>query len=271
MLIRALFPAFIFVSCVRPVIAQTPPATAAPPDTLTADSAAKPPAPEPAPEPEPDRWAAAVDLGLNAATGNSRITLLTTGFRIRHLETESFKLEWSISYRYGETRGAVVARNVQSSLSFDLYPGDIWSPYAFATVERDPFRRLDVRSNTGSGVTHTLYRHDDDQFAVTAAALYSHEDFTVPTQPNRDDARWSIQTRGQQHIGSNMKIENTAFYKPVWDRGGDYNIQSVTKVSSKITDRLAMTFSHEYLRDSTPPEGVERDDQRIQAGLTFEF
>ena len=247
--------------------AQVPAEQTSPQDTTTVpqpqDSAPAPPA--------PDRWAAAVDLGFNAATGNTRLLLLTTGLRIRHLETESFRLDWGVTFRYGESRGAVVARSAQTSLNFDLAPKSMWTPFVFATFEHDPFRRLDLRSNTGSGVTHSLYREEDGEVTVSAAALYSHEGFTVSTQPTRNDARWSMQAKINRRIGPSVKIENASFYKPVWDRGGDYNMQSVTKLSSKITERLAMTLSHEYLKDSTPPEGVRREDQRVQAGLTFEF
>jgi hypothetical protein len=253
-------------------LGQQPPAPPAPTTTPAATPPAEPEKqPEKQPKKQPDRWAAAVDFGFNAATGNTRLMLLTSGFRLRHLETDRFKLEWGASLRYGESRGTVVARSVQSNLVFDLNPKSMWSPYAFATVERDPFRRLALRSNTGSGVTHTFYRETAGEFAVSAAALYSHEGFTINTQPDRDDARWSIQTRGQRRVGASMKIENASSYKPVWDESGDYNLQSVTKLSSKITQRLAMTLSHEYLKDSTPPSGVKREDQRVQAGLTFEF
>lgn len=242
-------------------------ATTTPPVTPAAT-----PATTPAPPPKPpDRWAAALDFGFNAQTGNTRLMLLTTGFRVRHRETETYKLEWGVSFRYGESRGVVVARNVQSNLSFDFNPKSMWSPYAFATVERDPFRHLDLRSNTGSGVTHTFYRAATGELAVSLAALYSHEGFTVSTQPDRDDARWNLQTRGSQKIGKSARIENTFFYKPVWNQRGDYNIQSTTRLSSRITQRLAMTLSHEYLKDSTPPQGVKQDDQRVQAGFTFEF
>ena len=244
----------------------TPPAPPAAP--TTAQPAAATPQ-EPAKE--PDRWAAAVDLGFNAATGNTRLMLLTTGFRLRHLETQSFKFEWGVTYRYGESRGAVVARSIQTNLSVDVHPGRAWSPYAFATVERDPFRRLHLRSNTGSGITHPLYREKQGEFTVSLAALYSHEGFTVATLPDRDDARWNLQTRGFQKLGNTIKIENSFFYKPVWNESDDFNIQSQTKLSSKITQRLAMTLTHEYLKDSTPPSGVKQEDQRVQAGLTFEF
>ncbi|MEO5511267.1 MAG: DUF481 domain-containing protein [Longimicrobiales bacterium] len=243
---------------------QTPPP--APPPVATDTTKTVPPKRK-----EPDRWAAAVDLGFNAATGNTRLMLLTTGFRLRHRETDQFKLEWGVSLRYGESRGVVIARSVRTNLVFDLNPKSMWSPYAFATVERDPFRRLALRSNTGSGVTRTFYRETTGEMSVSGAALYSHEGFTIDTQPDRDDARWSIETRGFQKIGGSVRVENAVSFKPVWDHSGDYNIQSLTKLSSKITQRLAMTLSHEYLKDSTPPSGVKREDQRVQAGLTFEF
>jgi hypothetical protein len=251
------------------VRAQT--VTASPPPTQTPAPAAPPVQAPPKPEKDPDRWAAAVDFGFNASMGNTRLMLLTTGFRIRHREVESFKLDWGVTYRYGESRGTVVARSVQSSINFDVNPKNAWSPYAFATVEHDPFRRLELRSNTGSGVTHAFYRAKNGEFSVSAAALYSHEGFTVATQPDRDDARWNVQTRGFQRLGNSIRIENSFFFKPVWDRSSDYNIQSLTKLSSKITQRLAMTLTHEYLKDSTPPAGVAQEDQRVQAGLTFEF
>ena len=245
-----------------------------PADTVAVDSAAPaPPPPPPAPpepEPAPDRWRAAVDLGFNAATGNTRLAVLSTTLRIEHLQTETLELEWAATYRYGESRGDVVARSASTSLNLDIRPASPVSPFAFAIVERDPFRRLDVRSNTGSGVKYTLYSRQRDEASISVAALYSHEAFTSD-QPTRRDARWSVRGKVAQRLGGAARIESTAFYKPVWDHGGDYNIQLLNKLSSKITERLAMTFSHEYLLDSTPPDGVAREDQRFQAGATLEF
>src|SRR4051812_40554446 len=84
---------------------------AAPAPTAPAPVAIAPATPAPVKKKDPDRWAAAVDLGFNAATGNTRLMLLTTGFRLKHRETDRFKLEWGVTYRYGESRGSVVARN----------------------------------------------------------------------------------------------------------------------------------------------------------------
>src|SRR5690606_16319696 len=78
---------------------------------------------------EPDRWAAALDLGFASSSGNSDLTSLTTGVRLKHLQTRLFKLEWSVTFRYGESQGTVVARNLQSKLDFDVGPAARVSPF----------------------------------------------------------------------------------------------------------------------------------------------
>ncbi|MGH7504477.1 MAG: hypothetical protein ACRELX_02450, partial [Longimicrobiales bacterium] len=62
----------------------------------------------------PDRWDAALDFGFNGSTGNTSLIVLTTGFRIKHLRTDRYELEWSVAFRYGESEDAVVARALES-------------------------------------------------------------------------------------------------------------------------------------------------------------
>lgn len=240
------------------------------PDSVPRPDAARPARPDTTPAARPDRWAAALDLGFNAATGNSRLAVLSTTLRVRRLETQTVELEWSATYRYGESRGRVMARNASTTLSMDLTPRARVSPFAFTTVERDPFRRLEVRSNTGSGVKYTLRRAPTGNASLSIAALHSYEQFTTD-DPIRRDARWSVRGRFDQRLGRSVRIESTSFYKPLWDHGSDYNVQVLSKLSSKISERLALTLTHEYLYDSTPPGGVAREDQRFQAGATIEF
>lgn len=257
---RQVAAAFVLLLCATARLAAQQDTAKTPADTVPARPAA----------PKPDRWRAALDLGFNASTGNSRLTVLSTTVRVRHLQTQNFELEWAATYRYGESRGDVVARNASTSLNLDVSPKANVSPFAFATVEHDPFRRLDVRSNTGAGVKYMLYRRERGSASLSVAGLHSYEGFTTD-QPTRTDARWSARAKLDQRIGGGARFESTTFYKPVWDRGGDFNVQVLNKLSSKITERLAMTLTHEYLHDSTPPSGVAREDQRFQAGATLEF
>ena len=220
-------------------------------------------------EPE-DRWAAAVDLGFASSSGNSSLLSLTSGFRVRHLQTRSFKLEWSATFRYGESQGTVVARNLQSKLDFDVGPTASVAPFLFASAEHDPFRKLDLRAKTGSGVKYTFYRAPPGEASVRVAAQYSHENLASVPDP-RTDGGWSMEFKGARTLGNALRVENASTWDPVFDDFGNYTLDVRSKVSSRISRRLALTLTHAYNYDSTPAPNVGRTDQRFQAGLTIDF
>jgi hypothetical protein len=254
-----------------PVQLQTP-ADLAQQQAVTPTPAQPPAAAQQTDTREPDRWAAAVDLGFASSSGNSDLTSLTTGVRVKHLQTRLFKLEWSVTFRYGESQGTVVARNLQSKLDFDVGPAARIAPFVFASAERDPFRRLDLRARTGSGVKYTFYRETPGEASVRLAAQYSRENFTsVAAEPPRNDGAWSMEFKGGRGVGDSVKLENTTTFTPVFDDFADHNLDIASKISSRISKHLALTLSHAYGYDSTPADGVGRTDQRFQAGLTIDF
>lgn len=222
--------------------------------------------------PAPRRWASTVDFGFTSASGNSEIVALTTGLKVRHLQTRAFKLEWSSTFRYGESGGDVVARNYQSKLDFDVGPQAAVAPFVFASAEHDPFRKLELRARTGSGVKYTFYREQPGEASVRIAAQYSRENFTnAAAQGPRTDGGWSMEFRGTRSLADALRVENTTSWDPVFDDFGDYTLDLKSKVSSRITRRLALTLTHVYTYDSTPAPDVERTDQLFQAGITIDF
>jgi putative salt-induced outer membrane protein YdiY len=229
------------------------------------------PASKPA-APPPDRWATAVDLGFASSSGNSDLTSLTTGIRLRHLQTRNFKFEWGITFRYGESEGRVVARNLQSKLDFDVGPGARVAPFVFASAERDPFRKLDLRAKTGSGVKYTVYQEANGEATLRVAAQYSRENYTESANHAPDtDGGWSMQLNAARALGTALRIENATSWDPVFDDFGDHTLEARSKLSSKVSKRLALTLNHVYSYDSTPAANVGRTDQRFQAGLTIDF
>lgn len=222
-----------------------------------------------------DRWRVALDLGFNGAKGNNSFAILTTGLRVKRLETESFELEWSTMFRYGESEGDVIARNLKTGLTFDLHPKDLFSPFAFVDAERDAFRKLDVRTNAGAGVKYIIARSEAGELSISAAALHDYENFTQPAGDSalmsRSNARWSLRGKASREFSSGLRFENTSWYKPVWDDGGDYNIDTLTKVSVRLSSKIGLNLSWNYRRDSTPPPNVKPDDQTFQAGVTIEL
>jgi len=223
--------------------------------------------------PKPDTWAATVDLAFSGASGNDRTVLLTSGFKISHLKKERFELEWSGSVRYGKSEGHEVARNLKSGVKLDLIPRATWSPFITVDAERDPFRKLDVRTNSGAGVKYTFWHSAAGTASLSAAVLHSYEDFTsdpdLPLEPQHS-ARWSWRFKGNRIIGERVRVENTTFYQPVWDRGSQYLLNMDSSLRVPMTRRISMALSHSYARDSNAPPGVHKDDHLVKAGLTIE-
>jgi hypothetical protein len=223
----------------------------------------------------PARWTASFDLGFNGSTGNTQLAVFSSGFQVKHLLTEEFTLEWSGHYRYGESEGAVVARNMRTTLNLDLFPRERISPFLFTTLERDPFRRLRVRSDGGGGAKLVVHRRPDSEASISGALLYSHEAFTV--RPGgalpgaRTDGRWSVRARGRTQLREGLRVEHTSFLQPVWNDIGDYNMDAVTRLAIQLNQRLAIGLTHNFRFDSTPPADVLRADQALQANFTIQF
>lgn len=218
------------------------------------------------------RWAAGLDLGFSGSSGNSDFVSLTSGVRLRHLQTNVFRLDWSAGFRYGESRGTVAARHVQSKLDFDLGPGARIAPFISMSGERDPFRRIDLRGRGGTGIRLAVHKDDNGEASLRGGVLYTHERFRPETGVSpRSDGLWSFKFTGNRQVGSAVRLENASSFDPTIGDFGDYNMEVTSKLSTRITRRLALTLSHTYAYDSTPVEGVQPTDQRFQTGLTLDF
>lgn len=229
----------------------------------------------PGPGDAADRWRLALDLAFTATSGNSRVSILTSGVQLTHLETDRYEMEVSGKVRYGRSEGEETERSAQAGLKVDLQPRADWSPFVFLTVEHEPFRRLEVRGYSGGGLKRTLWRSDAGKLSVSGAAVYSMEQLQAvdqaPADPVRREVRSSWRIKGARIFSESARVENTTFYQPMWDRPDDYLIEAQTSVTVQLTRRLGLRLSHLYERDSTPPTGVRRNDQVTTIGFAVEL
>lgn len=230
----------------------------------------------PSPAPPIDSWAIAGDLGLNAARGNSSYTMLSTGLRVTHLNKKEFELDWSSGLTYGESNGDVIARRMTTALKGDYRPAATWSPFVFASIERDRIRRLDAYVNAGGGTKWTFLRNPRGAASLSLAALYSMKDLVAPAAPAPPDpvqrtARLSLRPKIAQKYPSGFSFEQTTFWQPDIRNTADYNIDAATRVGYSPTKTSTLFMQYTYRVDSRPPSGVKREDQLMVAGVKLQF
>jgi hypothetical protein len=216
-----------------------------------------------------DRWAIGSELGLNAARGNSSYTMLSTGLRITHLNRKEFELDWASALTYGESNSAVIARRMSTAFKVDYRPAAVWSPFAFASVERDRIRKIDALASAGAGAKWTFFRNKDGAASLSAAGLYSRKDVVADTAQTA--WRLSLRPKIVQKSSAGWSVEQTTFYQPAIGNAGDYNLDAATRLGYSPNKMSTLFAQYTYRVDSRPPAGVRREDQLMLAGVKLSF
>ncbi|HEX6940075.1 MAG TPA: DUF481 domain-containing protein [Longimicrobiales bacterium] len=221
---------------------------------------------------EEDRWAAAAEFSMTATSGNQEVTVLATGFSLRHLRHELFDLQLKLEASYGSSNGERVVENYQGTFNFDIGPNHRWSPFLYGTAEHDPFKRLDVRVNSGAGAKYRVYRADNrGEASLSLAVLHSYEALTTAGLEPTTSARWSLRLTGRQQIRDGVMLSSEALYEPVYNDVSDYLLALDAGLKVLVTQQIALSVTHEYNQDSTPAEGVGEIDRLLRAGILIEL
>ena len=226
-----------------------------------------------APAREP-RWGFDLNVALTSSSGNDRIAVLVTDTKITHLQTSALKLDWTGRIRYGRTDGEDIAQNMQTAMTVEIGPANRWSPFVFGQAEKDPFRKLDLRTSSGAGVRYRLLRGGNAELTVSGAALHSYENLEVPdtdpiTQELTHNARWRWIGQGSYKLGELVDAQHRTYWEPVWDRSGDYLMEIQNTVQFHVNSHLTFRVAHMFQRDSTPPEDVLENDTLLTLGVGY--
>lgn len=220
---------------------------------------------------EPDLWRVLLDIAYSGSSGNQNLSFLDAGMGITRLETDVAEFELTARGRSGTDDGVRVAESYMASLRADAFPLDRWSPFVFASAERDRFKQLDLRSNAGGGIKYTFLREEDTEVSISLAALHNREDFRLADEPTRTDGRFSWRFKGDHELRDGVRVQNVSFYQPVFDAFDDYVIQSESRLAVQVFSMLAVSTSYVYQRDSTPPADVLPDDHHVKLGVQLQL
>lgn len=220
-----------------------------------------------------ERWGFEMNVALTSTSGNDQITVLVTDGKVTHLQTQHMKLDLSGRIRYGRSGGEEVAQNMQAAVNVDLAPSGRWSPFVFGQAEKDPFRKLDLRTSSGAGMRYVLLRDGPAEASLSGAALHSYEELRLapesPDPATTHRGRWRWIARGKTTLTDAIQAEHTTYYEPVWDQADDFLMEIQNTVRFRLTDHLAFRVAHVFERDSRPPEGVRQDDTMLTVGVNY--
>jgi hypothetical protein len=235
---------------------------------------------QPAPKPpkakkKPDRWKISAAFSYTDQSGNKVLRLLTSGLNVSHLDKDRYKLDLALQSRYGQSDGEVVARNQYGSISVNLHPKGMFSPFLYANAERDVFQRLNLRFSGGAGAVFTPFPNRDGDASLSLALVDSYESLRAtdsdPTSPTRNLARFNVQLKGSNKVSEAVSIHHTSNFQPAANELADYLLRTDTGMKVVLTEKLALSVDYQLNRNAQPPEGVEPNDRLLKTGFIIDF
>lgn len=144
-----------------------------------------------------------------------------------------------------------------------------WRWEAFVQHELDAFRRLSVRALGGTGPALQILNTQAGSMLAGAAYMFEYEILDekadAPDAGARSTAhRGSFYLTGTEKLGETVALNQTIYVQPRLDAFSDVRALAELSVTSKITERIALTQALVAAYDSRPPSGIERYDTQLR-------
>jgi hypothetical protein len=218
------------------------------------------------------------ELSGNLFFGNTRQVLAS--LRGDHERLDSvFAFRVQSRFNYGETTtdiaGTVVSkRSWNAGSSYDFHPFADLSPFIRASVESSLENRIERRYSAGAGSRINVVRKPATDVIFSLGA---NGERTEPMQPSTlaatTLARGIASIRLRRDLTATMSLTNESAYQPALTEGGDYTVQSVTTLKTRLARFAALTFSFRDNFDSraTARGARTNNDGEVLVGLLTTF
>ncbi len=219
------------------------------------------------------KWSYKLGFGGELKSGNvNTITFNNNGGIERNDSLLAFDANYAIVY--GEKDHEKYDMGLTANVKFDLWQYDRWSPFLSATYLNNKFKGFEYKYSFLAGVKYRIFWNSKCDYSISGAYVLDYTEYFLKDRESFDAkvSRLSLRLKIKQNITDYVSLKHTTFYQPsVTDFGGDYIVNSVTSISTKLNKNmdLALNFSYEYR--SLVPEGVNPQDIITSATLNLHF
>ncbi|MEC5384761.1 DUF481 domain-containing protein [Uliginosibacterium sp. H3] len=214
------------------------------------------------------RWKGTLGFGMTLNNGNSESTQASlSADAVRTLRDS--RILFHTLLIHATSGGDTTVDNDLGELRYERNFAQAAFGYGDITLERDPFRDLNLRQSYAGGLGYRLLRLDDTQLNIYAGAAYTLED-----RRTAEDARGWEPTLGNDFT---YKISETASIAERWvlfpTTVGNGGVRSVFQVdlNVKISGRIGVQISFLNKYRQNVGKGEKSTDTILFTGVTAGF
>jgi hypothetical protein len=241
--------------------------------TIAAQNA---PAAAPAPAPRPrSPWRFVTSFAIQDISGNKQLRVLQSSIRIERQTPDRLVLAFRLDGGYGKSGGAEeLERRLSSSLRFDWTPRARISPFLGVDWDYNRILRINARVNGGAGVNVNAAYRDSVKVSLAIGVVEEYLNTAARGESpgsETDDTRFHLRLSLARTLPSGVQAEANVKYQPVVDRLADYLFKADGTLRVALTTRLRWETTYRWWRDSSPAQGVRKDDRALITGLAIQW
>jgi len=214
-------------------------------------------------------WKGRLNLGFSATGGNTdkesyHVDAETTVRRKRQ------RVKLALEYNREKDSGKKSEDNVVASAKYDQFLTKQWFAFLNATVARDPFQGLNLRTATGGGAGYQFFDTKKRRLSTEIGINYVKENFNTQTNASYPSARWSI-----DYEEDLFRSRMTAFHF----QEGLLGLEDTSDLIIRTHSGLRFPLIHGFLAtlqanidwDNSPAPGKTRTDKTYLLTLGYEW
>ena len=220
------------------------------------------------PPKKPVAWKGNITLGGNLQTGNSETMNISAGASAtRRTVNDRFSLNFL--YNRTEDDGEKTAENRYGQLKYDYFLNPVWYLYLNIDMLSDEFEDINLRTTVGPGIGYQIWEEENKALSLEAGVSYTSED-----RDQAEDSDWLSARVGANYmykLFERVLFTDQFVIYPDLEETGEYLLRNETALVTDINSRLAFKLSNIWERNSTPEQGLDKDDLTWILGLQYSF
>ncbi len=223
-------------------------------------------------EPE-KKWFNEAELSYVKTDGNTELMTLSAKNHLKYTITEKMASSWKLNILYSEDQGEKTSENYATELKLNyLFTERFFALYTVGGL-RDKFSGIRYRINTGPGLGYKFLTGPKHFLISELGAEYVKEENTEHITDQY--ARGRAFAQYDYEFTKKNKFTQSVEYLHSFEESKDYNINSITALTSALNDIFSMKASYEIRYDHLPAmeDGVllETTDRVLTIALVINF
>lgn len=201
------------------------------------------------------KWSDEAELSYVKTDGNTELMTLSAKNQLKYNMTEKISSVWKLSILYGEDDGEKNLENYFTELKFNYLVTDRLFILYTVGGQRDVFSGIRYKINTGPGLGYKFINGPKHFLISELGGEYVREENTE-RKTNQYGRGRAFSQYDYEFTKKNKFTQSVEYLQSLEDRK-DYNINSITALTSAINDIFSMKASYEIRYDHLP--AVEDD------------